>query len=60
MSDAPKLNPEDVEAAITAAGREDVFAEMRRLGWGAEHNPPLWVWNIVANQVAAGEAGRTT
>ena len=33
----------ELEAAIGKAGRERVFDEARRLGWG-KGVPPKWVW----------------
>lgn len=43
--------PETVEAAIEAAGRAEVFAEARRLGW-TDGYAPLWVWGNIAREVA--------
>lgn len=41
-----------VEAAIDEAGRDEVFAEARRLGW-ADGYAPLWVWGNIAREVSA-------
>ena len=51
--------PETVEAAIEAAGRADVFAEARRLGW-SDGYAPLWVWGNIAREVAAHNAPQST
>lgn len=46
------LSPEIVEARISEAGRERVFARARALGW-VGNEPPLWVVNIIALEIMA-------
>lgn len=43
----PKITPAMVEAAISKAGREKVFALARARGRGND-NPPLFVWYQLA------------
>lgn len=45
--------PEALEQRIELAGRAEVFAEARRLGWGAGSMPPMWVWGAIANDIIA-------
>lgn len=45
--------PETVEQRIEQAGRAEVFAEARRLGWGFGSEPPIWVWGTIANDIIA-------
>lgn len=47
----PELSSAHVEAMISQAGREDVFAEARALGWTTYNPPPLWVWQQIASDV---------
>ena len=46
----PMLTPEIVEAAITTAGRAEVFARARENGWG-DGAAPMWVWYQLAQQI---------
>ena len=48
---APPITPAMVEAAIDAAGRDEVFALARVNGWTVANPPPLWVWNQLAAEV---------
>ena len=45
-----KLTPEIIERLIEETGREEVFAEARRLGWG-DLGAPLWVWKMICFDV---------
>lgn len=45
--------PASVEARIEMAGRAEVFAEARRLGWSAGSSPPLYVWGMIASDIIA-------
>ena len=45
-----ELTPADVEHLIDRAGRERVFAKAREQGWGG-HNPPLWVWAQICQEI---------
>lgn len=48
-AEAPRLTPEDVETLIERAGRQEVFARARQLGWG--NGAPLWVWARIAHEI---------
>lgn len=39
-----------IEKMIDKAGREEVFSEARRLGWGDE-TPPSWVWKHICADI---------
>lgn len=39
----------ELEAHIEAAGREEVFAHARALGWTG--GAPMWVWHAIASEV---------
>ena len=47
MQSDPKITPAMVEAIISKAGREKVFALACRRGWGND-KPPLFVWYQLA------------
>lgn len=38
-----------LEAHIEAAGRDEVFAHARALGWTG--GAPMWVWHAIASEV---------
>lgn len=50
------LTPEYIENLIDETGREEVFAEARRLGWGEYNAPPIWVWNVICQDIQRGRA----
>lgn len=47
-----RISPASVEQLIDMAGRQEVFARARALGWVGSI-PPLWVWNQIAVEIIA-------
>ncbi|UFS83222.1 hypothetical protein LPB79_13295 [Rhizobium sp. T136] len=46
-----RISAQSVEQLIDQAGRDDVFARARALGWSSAMPAPLWVWNQIAVEI---------
>lgn len=49
-----QMTNEQVEREIDEAGRAEVFARARALGWSADNAPPIWVWVGIARDIKEG------
>ena len=47
---------EALETLIAEAGREEVYAHARALGWGS--GAPMWVWSAIAADIIAKKTPR--
>ena len=45
----------ELEQAIEAAGRPEVFALARKNGWGDRKNPPKYVWWQLVQEINASK-----